>query len=242
MFLSRVKVSTGQMDQLLEILKADHYQLHQLLWRLFPGQPEAKRDFLFRCDNRDALPVFYLLSKYEPTSIRGVLNVETKPYSPQLQVGDRLTFSLVANPVTQVTVERKPEEKQRQIDCRSEQGLVGKTTYKRVRHDVVMHKKKQLLAQGMNKDELPPTVEIAQVAGEEWLRQRADKLGFSVEAVCADGYQQHRFDKRKIRFSTLEFQGILKVTDPDTFVEYALYKGVGPAKAFGCGLLTVARV
>lgn len=242
MFLSRVNVSTGRPDQLLEILKADHYRLHQLLWRLFPGQPEAKRDFLFKRDNRDALPVFYLLSKHEPVAIPGVLNVETKPYCPQLQAGDRLSFHLVANPVTQVTIERTPEEKQRQLDCRRELGFTEKTTYKRVRHDVVMHKKKQLLAQGMCKEELPPTAEIAQLAGEQWLRQRANMLGFSIETVRADGYQQHRFDQRKIRLSTLEFQGILQVTEPDVFVEKALYKGIGPAKAFGCGLLTVARV
>ena len=242
MYLSRVKVLPDRPDKLLEILSADHYSLHQLLWQLFPGQPDAERDFLFRRDSRDHFPVFYLLSQRVPVALPGIMSVETKPYHPQLQVGDKLSFSLVANPVGQFSIERSPEEKQRQLEHRQKNGLKKKVTHKRVRHDVVIHKKKLLLAQGLKKEDLPSTAEIVQETGENWLRQHAEKNGFKIDVVRADGYQQHRFKKRNIQLSTLEFEGVLEVLDPIKFVEQALYQGIGSAKAFGCGLLMIRRV
>jgi len=41
--------------------------------------------------------------------------------------------------------------------------------------------------------------------------------------------------------STVDFQGILTVTDPELFRK-ALYEGLGKSKAFGCGLMLVRRV
>jgi len=45
---------------------------------------------------------------------------------------------------------------------------------------------------------------------------------------------------REIRFSTLDFTGLLTVTDPDVFLD-KLEQGIGPAKAFGCGLMLLKR-
>jgi len=51
-----------------------------------------------------------------------------------------------------------------------------------------------------------------------------------------------RPDRRvDLTFAAVLFEGTLKVTDPDAFAN-ALARGIGPAKAFGFGLLSVARV
>jgi len=254
MFLSKVTVSAEQPDQLIEVLQADHYQLHQLLWKLFPESGEKKqRDFLFRRDESKGFPVFYVLSISEPRSVAGVLEVETKSFNPQLKAGDRLRFSLRANPVEQLTQERSEEETRLLQNAREKHGLRDKTTKKRIRHDVVIHLKKTLLAQGVTKGDLPSQAELGQMAGEKWLQQRAEKSGFKLISVIAEGYQQHHFKKRKIKLSTLDFQGVLEVTDPELFIKKAFYDrqeddselkitGIGPAKAFGCGLLSVARI
>lgn len=85
---------------------------------------------------------------------------------------------------------------------------------------------------------------------EQWLADQADRCGFTVTAD--DG--THRFSltsRRTLRFtrghagrqvtvSTARFDGELMVTDADTF-RRTLTAGVGPAKAYGCGLLTIAR-
>ena len=89
--------------------------------------------------------------------------------------------------------------------------------------------------------------EIMQQAGFEWLAQKGEATGFSIcaEDIRADGYLQHRFEKTKgnyeIRISTLDFTGLLTVTDPDLFVR-ALFYGIGPAKGFGCGMMMIKRV
>ena len=73
-----------------------------------------------------------------------------------------------------------------------------------------------------------------------------DRNGFSFEPgqVVADGYQQHlsrtRRQKPLIRYSTVDFQGILTVVNTDRF-RRALFSGIGRSKAFGCGLLLIKR-
>lgn len=81
-----------------------------------------------------------------------------------------------------------------------------------------------------------------------WLLDRAASHGFSVspEGIRADSYRQHRLSKGKgnqpVTFSTVDFNGILTVTEPNVFVEKCLFDGIGPAKGFGCGLMLVRRV
>lgn len=242
MYLSRVNVLAEQPDQLVKILKADHYELHRLLWLLFPERKEKDpRDFLFRRDDSKGFPVFYLLSSTEPSPLSGVLAVESKEFNPQLKVGDNLRFTLRANPVEQITKERTTGEQELLRIERQKKGLRDKEIIpmKRVRHDVVMQLKKTL-ADTERGQYLQS--ELEQLAGETWLEKKAESNGFKLHSVIADGYQQHHFKKRGIKISTLDFQGVLEVTEPEVFIRDALYKGIGPSKAFGCGLLSLARI
>lgn len=95
-----------------------------------------------------------------------------------------------------------------------------------------------------DKDSRPPLGQILQEAGAAWLAARAERNGFLLESVRADGYRQHRIYKRgaeqPITLSTLEFEGVLSVEAPALFTE-KLFQGIGPAKGFGCGLLLVRR-
>ena len=57
-----------------------------------------------------------------------------------------------------------------------------------------------------------------------------------------DGHRVHRkLGRHGIVVSTLDFEGELRVTDPEAFLS-ALSNGIGPAKAFGCGLMLVRRL
>ena len=42
-------------------------------------------------------------------------------------------------------------------------------------------------------------------------------------------------------FSTLDFEGLLTVSDPGTFLS-SIVRGFGAAKAYGCGLMLIRRV
>ena len=248
MYLSRVKVLAEQPDKLIAILKKDHYQIHQLLWELFPERGcETKRDFLFRRDESEGFPLFYLLSVTQPQNLPGVLKVESKVFNPNLNKGDKLTFSLRANPI--IKSKRYAEN--------------PASDY--TRHDVVMHLKKSLLAKGIAKEDLPSQARLTQDAGERWLQEKEAENGFKllpveIEArddsdfeeepeqkvfpVIVNGYQQHRFKKRNVSkpivMSTLDFEGLLEVTDVEKFKKI-LFEGIGSAKAFGCGLMLIKR-
>lgn len=102
-------------------------------------------------------------------------------------------------------------------------------TRDRKRHDVLMDAKKR--------------GEDREGAATRWLESRADRLGFSLERSAVLGVAQHRFRKSSqlVRYTSVDYAGVLKVGDPERFLE-TLKRGVGHAKSFGCGLLLVRPV
>jgi CRISPR system Cascade subunit CasE len=198
---------------------ADAYCEHQMLWQVFDADADTERDFLYRRDAHRGRPRYFVLSQRPPVNPLGLWRIDPpKPFEPRLHQGQRLAFMLRANPV--VTRDGK-------------------------RHDIVMDRKRQLNWKSLPVNERPPLPELIPTAGLAWLRQRADRHGFTFDddAIRVEGYHQHRTRRsnRDIRFSTLDFTGLLIVTHPDAFLQ-SLRQGIGPAKAFGCGLMLVRRV
>lgn len=81
----------------------------------------------------------------------------------------------------------------------------------------------------------------------QWLLKRASACGFILEEHTFDvvDTQWKKFRKGKdrsheITLRTATFEGILKISDLEKFKK-SLLSGVGRAKAYGCGLLTIAR-
>lgn len=231
MYLSRVRVATGNLDarRASRLMAGDAYGNHQLLWKLFPEQDE--RPFLFRQElETDALhpdarprglPLFYLLSSVEPVDVPGLLHCQTKPFRPRLETGMRLGFHLRANPV----VARKAEGRKNSQH-----------------HDVLMDAKRAARA-----EEVTDARQVAQRmdrAALDWLDQRAERAGFCLLAEPQlSAYQQHTLRRRgrEIHFSSIDYQGALEVTDPERFRE-TLAGGLGRSKGFGCGLMLVRRL
>jgi len=199
----------------------DLYSLHKSIWNLFADHPDRRRDFLYRLEREKGRPLIYVVSARPPSAETGIWHVETKPYKPRIRSGMLLAFMLRANPVR-----TKRDEMNRQH-----------------RHDVVMDAKMRIKKEGKQHGSMACLV---QREGEKWLLERAARHGFEIKEgyVRADGYRQHRLKKprdgRVITFSTIEFAGLLSVNDCDKFLE-ALYKGIGPAKGFGCGMMMVRR-
>lgn len=227
MFFSRITINSqsAEPDELVSLVKGNVYAIHQILWRLFPEDPDTDRDFLFRKEVENGWPFFYMVSKRQPQSIDGLIQVESKPYQPKLTAGQKLAFSLRTNPV---------------ITKKTADGN------KRLRHDVVMNAKHDLAVSSTGATDI--TVgELQHAAGIKWLNDRSASFGFSFDpnVVRVFGYQQHRIKSRKqkanIRFSVLDYEGILFVTDSERFYK-TLINGIGRAKAFGCGLMLVRRI
>lgn len=75
--------------------------------------------------------------------------------------------------------------------------------------------------------------------GFELIDVNVRKLGNQTGWVKPKSNGTNKQGKHKLTFQAIQFDGLLKVTDPDTF-SLALTNGIGPSKAFGCGLLSLA--
>lgn len=216
LFLSRIRPAGP--GSLAEHAGQGEYGYHQMVWSIFTDHPERQRDFLYRLETSHGQATIYALSQRAPRSAAGWL-VESKAFAPDLRAGDRLQFSLRANATRAVA---------------TAPGRRG------VRHDVVMHEKKLKQVRG----EPVHMPSLVQEAGSRWLESRAPELGFELESVAVEAYEQHRFHKPNsgadVRYSTLDFAGVLKVRDMAAF-RNTLQSGVGAAKGFGNGLLLVRR-
>lgn len=106
--------------------------------------------------------------------------------------------------------------------------LRANPTIKKVRRDET--------GQRRNSNYVPLVYEGEQLA---WLRKKAEQSGFCLlDAYINPEGKQADYAKRLTLF-TVQFTGRLRITDPAAF-QQALIKGIGPAKAFGCGLLSLA--
>jgi len=223
MFISRVTLKRGpELFNLLEQKSSNGYMAHQILWDLFPNDGNKKRDFLFHKDEEGGFSHFLLVSKTEPVESGGVL-VTSKSYTPSLIKGQKLAFSLVANPV----VSRKVEGVKHSV-----------------KHDVWMDAKKQAKENGNNAVSI---VNACEYASKLWLIRQGERCGFILNEadVLVDGYLQNRFYKGRkkvpIQYSSIHYEGLLTITDAKKFVKM-LYSGIGRSKAFGCGLMLVRRI
>lgn len=83
---------------------------------------------------------------------------------------------------------------------------------------------------------------MAEEAQLQWLERQGARHGFALEAAIVTG--NDRLIGRKgdtvIQIQRVSFEGHLTLLETERF-RCALEQGIGPAKALGCGLLSVAR-
>lgn len=258
-YFSHVRLDLAGLDrrELQRVTGGDAYIDHALVWRLFPGNADAARDFVFRAERgTGGWPEYYVVSRREPQSIPGLLQVASKPFAPRLQAGDRLHFRLRANPTEATAEPMASAELARYNAHRTAVGLKAKPQRVRRRfHDVLMAAKhRHRLAESASGEPKDAPQNALERAAQMWIInhleragvqpvERLDRLTDKPEpAVDWTGYTQHRLEHkgRRIQFSSVDYEGIVEVINPDK-LQTALVEGIGRAKAFGCGLLLVRR-
>jgi len=223
------------------------YQMHAAVAGSFPptGGRSPESRVLWRVDTESSATYLYMVSPEEPSLIGLDEQIgfpdkppqwRTRCYDPFLErLAERQvwSFRLTANPVRTVIRDQS----------RRSTGMVGK----RVAHVTTTQQAAWLIGRaayaGCDPSEVPP-----------WLppmeESRAARHGFVVRCDEA-GYprlvvsERRRYDVHKshqveaITLATAQFDGTLEVIDADR-LRHALMHGIGSAKAFGCGLLTLA--
>ncbi|SDQ52500.1 type I-E CRISPR-associated protein Cas6/Cse3/CasE [Quadrisphaera sp. DSM 44207] len=99
-------------------------------------------------------------------------------------------------------------------------------------------------------EDTKPLAHVTAAQQQQWLIDRTERLGFHVAAGARGEPGVVVRDRRTARFTRqgktvtvamATFDGVLEVLDPDA-LRTALVRGVGRAKGYGCGLLTLAPV
>lgn len=210
-FITRATLKPSAIASIL-LRDAHRDGAHALVWTLFQHQPKGERCFLYRAEE-EAPSRFLIVSTVPPEDPEGLWQFESKPFEPELSVGDALHFSLRVNPA---------------VTWRD-----GKTTR---RADVVMKAKKKL-----DSAERHQTIDREALV-RDWLEPRLMERGASLGACALLGWQvkRHRAGSRFHNVAVADLEGVLTVTDPGA-VTSVLFEGLGKARAYGCGLLLVRR-
>jgi CRISPR system Cascade subunit CasE len=220
MFLSRFGINTARRGA--RFLLGNPQAMHAAVMSSFPPdqQPAGSR-VLWRVDREAHVANLYVLSPTEPDFTHLVEQAgwatatwDTRGYDQlleRIQTGQHWGFRLQANPVKQ---SNDPLTKGKRL----------------------------------------PHVTPAQQS--QWLADRAERNGFAI-ATSPDGTpalqvssrtktafgrndRHHPGSKAKVTLVRAQFDGILQVTDQESF-RAALTNGIGRAKAYGCGLMTIVR-
>jgi len=217
MYLSRLQLNPNNREVWRTHL-SNPYKTHQMVMRGFPDNTKREQSqVLYRLEIRDNSPVLMVQSVVEPdwSTINPNYLLSPDPFDPW------------SNPVV------KPVTLPLQVGQVLSFRLCANPTRKKVRRDENGERR--------NSNRVPLVQEAEQI---DWLQKRADAGGFTVLRATVSQSQQQRIWKaqeaKPISLYTVQFDGYLRVDQPDKLQE-AILAGIGPSKAFGCGLLSLAR-
>jgi len=242
-YLSRIRINPLRAQS--RSLLASPRVMHSFVCDGIPGTPDTER-ILWRLDtDNPRRPVLFVLTDSKPdwahlVEAAGWPDAEgehasVRDYAPllsRLAVGREFAFRLTASPVQNTNRPDKPTPAQAERIARGDRRSF------RLGHRTAS----------------------AQLG---WMLDRAVRCGFDIPAARTDpvvsgladdkatpapdirliGRDRRSFTKkaqgRQIVLHTATFEGRLRVTDT-SLLEHALLRGIGPSKAYGCGLLTLA--
>jgi CRISPR system Cascade subunit CasE len=213
-YLTRALVSAGTIFQ--RGLR-DGYAWHQLVWKAFPDRDGQARDFLTRLDTKSGGTQLLIISPTVPTRPEWLTDRdqwETKEIPLGYFQSRTYRFQLHANPTVKRVV-RGPDGVKKKNGRRE------------------------------------PITDEGELRS--WLDRKGQAGGFELleDAPLLIETDVTRFKKKPKdaespgtfgTHGTVDFSGVLHVTDPALFLTHTFAKGLGSAKAFGFGLLVVAPV
>ncbi len=217
---------------------ADTHAMHRLLLHAFPeADAGGPGRVLFRAELGGAEPRVLVQSTAEPEWSRAgdAIRVVSEPKRvslldtdgmPVLRKGQALRFRLRANPTFRAGHGHRPEDLGKRLAIMDEPGQLAWLERK---------------GGAAGFEPMPLSASAAQVGpategGQRSIAVQVTPLSFSTGHRTGGSPEAGR-----LRHFGVEFDGILRVTDPARLVA-AIESGIGPAKGFGFGLLSVAPV
>lgn len=207
----------------------DSYAWHKRLWQdCFPGEPNAKRDFLTRIDTLEKAFRIWILAQRQPVRPNWCMpgDFAVKEISPSFLSRRYYVFDLRANPVKTI-VQRGPNG----------ETLFRPNGKRKNGKRIPLIKQDDLRAWLIRKGEVRCRDKITglDVPG-----------GFCIvkdKPLEIRPVQTNHFRKKghSAYHGGVQFRGTLEVTDQERFAE-TYRSGIGSAKGFGYGLLLLAPI
>lgn len=230
MYLSRIQLNPRRRDAWR--LLGSPQRMHAAVLQSFPDPPTGALDgrprVLWRLDNDQDRVFLYVVSPGQPdfahlaeqagwpTTERGVSRVYGE-FLDQLAVGQRWAFRLAANPTRYVVAK--------------EGGRAKRLAHVTVRQQEAWFSEKAAASGFRVTTTTRSTVD--------------DGLAVEIPELAVTRRATHTFDRQgsfaPVTIGIAQFDGRLEVTD-EAVLRRALTVGIGAAKAYGCGLMTLARV
>ncbi|WP_371790697.1 type I-E CRISPR-associated protein Cas6/Cse3/CasE [Streptomyces sp. NBC_01471] len=237
MYLTRFRVNTGRSDA--QRLLSSPHRLHGAVNMSFPTPPPRDGSgprVLWRVDrNTPSETLLFIVSPARPDLTNlvdqagwpaaddpGWTTFAYGQFLTALTKGDAWGFRLTANPVHSIHHKDAKE---------------GEPT-KRVAHQTPHHQMRWLLERQERSG-----FEIIQKPVERRLLEHGDEHELIVRDQRPWQFRRApaKTSRDDVRFTKVTFDGRLRITDPDVF-RRTLTHGLGKAKAYGCGLMTLAPV
>lgn len=213
MELSKLTLNTG-CDQARKDLGSPH-NMHRTIMLAFPSPLSDEERALFRIENTGSPGLPFVLVQSSTRPKWG--NVENKyedyfAHSPEVKSLDGMNIKI--GDVLRFRLRANPSKR---------------VYYKK-------NKKSQRISLFSEEDR------------RDWLVRKSKNCGFSVledrllvrDAPYRTVFISKEDETHKATFNMVDFDGLLKVEDPEKFLQ-SVWKGIGPAKGLGCGLLSFAR-
>lgn len=188
------------------------YEQHRALWKLFPDRPDKTRGFLYRVEQ---------ITKGQSAAV--IMQSGEKPQQSEevdLQALRELSLNLQQGQRLRFRLRANPIKTIKDKSKGTVTNSKNKTYTKTVRVPLIREEQQQA-----------------------WIERKFDGAA-EIETVIIQQELPLNFrkfkEKRSGKIQPVLFDGIVTVQNPEAFTNL-LEQGIGPAKSFGCGMLSLAR-
>lgn len=188
------------------------YELHKALWQLFPDRPDENRSFLFRVENVVKNQSAQLLMQSVDKPVSGAKG--------ELLACREIPLHLHEGQLLRFRLRANPIKTIKD----AEKGVVEKKgkSFTRTARVPLIHEEQQ----------------------QAWLERKFENVALlqslNIQKELVLNFRKHK-EQRSGKIQTVLFDGVFQVLNPTALIAM-MEQGIGPAKSFGCGMLSVAPV
>lgn len=188
------------------------YELHKALWELFPNRPDESRGFLFRVENIVKNQSAQLLMQSVDRPLSGA--------KCELMACREIPLHLDEGQLFRFRLRANPIKTIKDV----EKGVVEKKgkSFTRTARVPLIHEEQQ----------------------QAWLERKFENVALlqslNIQKELVLNFRKHK-EQRSGKIQTVLFDGVFQVLNPAALGQL-MEQGIGPAKSFGCGMLSLASI